>query len=246
MKNIFQVHSITYLVLLGVFICGYYNYFLIISFILLFHDLGHIIIIKLFKYKISKIIILPFGSNIETNISSNIKSLHLFLISSIGIIMQLFLYPVAYLLHQYMFINNLSYEIFLFYNKLIIIFNLLPILPLDGSKILLSFIENITSYKLALKLINLTSILFIISLLITLPLNINLILITGYLLTKVIIDYKNRLFTYHKFLLDRYFSIVKNKKAKYINSINKIYKNRYNFINNEAEDKVLRNYYQIT
>lgn len=246
MKNILKIHNLTYLVIFSVFICGYFNYFLIISFILLIHDLGHILIIKLLKYNIFKIIILPFGSNIETNIDSNINSLHLFLISIAGIIMQFFLYPIFYLLNQFLFINDLSYEIFLLYNQLIIIFNLLPIFPLDGSKILLSGIENIFNYKCSLKIINLTSILFIIILLYKMPLNINLLLIIGYLLSKTIINYQNHPYIYHKFLLERYLYNIKKRKIKHIKSLNKLYKNRYNFINNEAENKVLKVYYHIS
>ena len=142
MRSIFRIHYITYIILLSVLLCGFFNYFLIIFFILLWHDLGHIIVIKLYGYKINEILILPIGSIISSDIKSNIKSNRLFLISIMGIVNQLLLYPIMLLMYNSGLINSLSYEIFLLYNKLIIGFNLLPIIPLDGSKIILSIIET--------------------------------------------------------------------------------------------------------
>jgi len=131
LKNIFKIHPLTYFILLTVLLAGYFNYFLIISFILIMHDLGHIILFKLFNYQINKITILPFGSIIDTNIKLNDKTMHIFLISIAGVLMQLMLYPIMSL-----FLNTLDHQIFFQYNTIILCFNLLPIIPLDGSKIM--------------------------------------------------------------------------------------------------------------
>ena len=141
-----KINALTYLIIFSFLLCGYFNYFLIISLILICHDIGHIITMKLFKINISSINILPFGSIIDTNIKYNNSSNKSLLISLAGVIMQLFLYIIFYFLLRHNFISNLSYNIFLTYNKSLIIFNLLPIIPLDGSKMLLSIFDRFLPY----------------------------------------------------------------------------------------------------
>ena len=234
-----KVHYITYLIVLITLLCGYFNYFFIISLILIIHDLGHIIILKKFKIKIYDINIFPFGSIINTKINYNLNSNILLLISIAGIIMQLFLYLILYFLFSLNFISTLSYNIFLTYNKLIIIFNIIPIIPLDGSKILLSVLERILSYKKALII---SSILSLISIIIFIYFNektINLIIICIFLLSKTYEEILNHNYIFNRFLLERYLITNQNKKIKNITSIKNIYKNNYNFINNVSEVRIL-------
>jgi stage IV sporulation protein FB len=68
---------------------GYINYLVSYLIIMFIHELGHITIIKLLKYKITSIYIIPGGGIINTNINLNIKSFHLFLISISGILFQI-------------------------------------------------------------------------------------------------------------------------------------------------------------
>lgn len=73
-----------------------------------------------------------------------------------------FLYvPFEYLYNNGV-MNDLTYQIFLTYNKLIILFNIMPVVPLDGSKVLGSILEMIIPYKLNLKLINIVSVFVIV------------------------------------------------------------------------------------
>lgn len=243
MRTIFKVNPLTYALILSVFLCGYFNYFLIISIILLFHDLSHLIFIKIFNYQIIKIEILPFGSIILTNINYNIHNLKLFIISIAGILMQLLLFIIFYYLFNLNLINNLSYRIFLYYNKLIIYFNLLPIISLDGNKILLSIISSFLPFKLSLKISNIISLLFIIILLFNNVLSLNLILIITYLLYNNYGEIININLIYTKFLLERYLYKIRYSKVKYISNINNLYKLRFNFINHINEEKYLDEYF---
>ena len=79
MKNIFKINITTYLLLLSILLCGYFNYLLIISLILIIHDLGHIVFLKLFKIKINNITILPFGSIINSDLKLNTESYKIFI-----------------------------------------------------------------------------------------------------------------------------------------------------------------------
>ncbi len=245
MKNFFKIHPITNLILLSVLLSGYFNYFLVIFFILFFHDLGHILSFKFFKYKINNVLILPFGSILNTDLNQCSKSFEIFVISISGVLMQLLLYLLMFLLNK-TFINDLTYNIFLKYNKIIILFNLLPIIPLDGSKIIFSILEYFLSYKKTMKIINFISIITII--LFTLFVSfysINSFLIIIFLIYKTIyeIKYHNHLFNH--FLVTRALSKKQYKKTAYIYNIKHIYKNRFNFINNINEKKVLNSLYRL-
>lgn len=243
MKNSFKIHPITYLILISVLFSGYFNYFLIISLILLIHDLGHIIFLKFYKYQIYNITILPFGSMINSNMNSNSTTKETLIISLAGVIFQMILFPIFKFLNIY-FMNDISYNIFLNYNQMIILFNLLPIIPLDGSKVLLCFLENLISYKKALKLVNLISILGIIIFMIYLSFNgLNSYLIIMFLLYKTYEEIRNHKYVFNQFLLNRYLSNNVYIKTKYIKRIVDIFKNRFNFIKNQSEEKFLKAYY---
>ncbi|MDD2504906.1 MAG: hypothetical protein PHF21_01385 [Bacilli bacterium] len=243
MKNLFKIHPLTYIILLSVLLAGYFNYFLIFSTILIIHDLGHILFLKIFKYNINDITILPFGSLINSNISSNDSTKHILVISASGVIFQLALYPVFYILNMY-YINDVSYNIFLNYNKLILLFNLLPIIPLDGSKILLAFLESVFCYKKALKLLNVISIFMLIAFIFLITFkSLNAYLIISFLLYKTFYEITNHKYLFNGFLLNRYLNFRTYPKIKYITNIKNIFKNKYNIINNQRETKVLGSYF---
>ena len=234
-----NINPLTYLLLLTIFFCGRFNYFYIITIILFIHDLGHIIMMLLNKIKISNIDILPFGSIISSDIKYNENSNTLFLISISGILMQLLLYIVFYIIYTKGFISLNNYNIFLFYNKLIILFNLIPIIPLDGSKIINSLLERIIPFKLS-KYLTIT-----ISLIICFLIGIigiksyNLFIILIFLFSKNYEELLSINFIYYRFLLERYLNKYNFKRIKNVNNINYLYKNRLNFINNESEYKLL-------
>lgn len=200
---------------------------------------------KLFKINIQSITILPFGSLINTEINYNINSNFLLLVSIAGIIMQLFLFIIFYYLFNFNFINYLSYRIFKTYNQLIILFNILPIIPLDGSKILLSTLERFIPYKKTLIITNIISIIAILLFIIFNKINLNLILISGFLFLKTYQEILEHNYIFNKFLLERHLHKPSYSKIKNIKSIKDIFKNKYNFINYEAEDKILSKLFDI-
>ena len=191
------------------------------------------------KIKISNIDILPFGSIISSDINYNENSNTLFLISISGILMQLLLYIVFYIIYVNGFISLNNYNIFLFYNKLIILFNLIPIIPLDGSKIINSLLERIIPFKISkyLTIIISLTICFIIGIIGIKTYNLFIILI--FLFSKNYEELLSINFIYYRFLLERYLNKYNFKRIKNVHNINYLYKNRLNFINNESEYKLL-------
>ena len=226
-----DIHPLTIILALILFLCGRFNYFFIIASIIFIHDLGHLITMKIFKISVSKLIILPFGSIIESNIKLSEKTIIKFLISISGVIFQIILFIIANILFKYNLINAISLDIF--------IFNLLPIIPLDGSKILESLLESIIPFKIVIYIKCIISIIIIVILTFCLKLSLDLINILFISLFKTYEELLNINIIYNKFLLERYLYKPNFKKVKYIKSIKQIYKNRINFINNSNEIKVL-------
>lgn len=96
-----DIHPLTIILALILFLCGRFNYFFIIASIIFIHDLGHLITMKIFKISVSKLIILPFGSIIESNIKLSEKTIIKFLISISGVIFQIILFIIANILFKY-------------------------------------------------------------------------------------------------------------------------------------------------
>lgn len=124
-------------------------YFIFLISILL-HELGHIITGSLCGYKIKNFVFLPFGACIEfkehkTQILKNI------IIYFSGPMVNFFI-SYFFILYKIKFSTEIVYT-----NLILGIFNLLPINPLDGSKILKELLKkflnnkkcNIISYKLS-------------------------------------------------------------------------------------------------
>ena len=218
MKNICRVHTSTLIFYIILILSGYINYLLIYLTIIITHELGHIIMIKLLKLKINSLTIYPFGGVITTNINYNINSNKLFLVSIAGITMQLVLFLL--------FKDIENYEIFKTLNLSIIIFNLITIIPSDGSKIATSFLERFISYRSTLIITNIISIL---SLVIVFLISKNLLffVVLYYLNIKTISSFK---YIINKFKLERYLYKKKYKKNIYIEDEKHMKKCRNNYI----------------
>ena len=203
-----------------ILISGYINYFLIYFGIMIVHELGHLLIISIYKYKINEIKIYPYGGVIDTDILFNIRSYKLFLISIAGIIAQIILF---YLVPNS---GTNNYMIFKMLNSSLIIYNLLPIYPLDGYKILMSLNENIFKYRITLIISFLISIIFTI-LFYNYTKNTIIFIILYVMNILYFLKYK---YIYFKFLLERYLYKINYKKIKYVNNINSLYKCRNNYV----------------
>lgn len=220
MKNILNkiyIHPLFIMTLFLFVSIGYFRFLIYFMLLILIHELGHIIVSLLFKWNIDKIIILPFGGLTKYNEMINRPLIEEFLIAISGIIFQFLFYLSVK--------DFIDYEYFSFINYFIILFNLIPIYPLDGSKILNIFFNIITSFKNSLSLTIIISYIFII-IFSLLFFNINKIIafVLIFLMLEVNKLYKGRKELFNKFLLERYLNEFKFKKKKTINNVDKMKK----------------------
>lgn len=204
MRNIltkFKINVATYIFFFLSFLCGYFKNVLFIFFIVFIHELGHVFVIKLCKYKILSVEFYPFGgiTKIDKPINSSInKEL---LISSAGLVFQLVLACIAYVFRD----SFRDYEIFQLYNLSIFIFNLLPIIPLDGSIFVHSLFEKWFSYEKAFRLYKILSLLaFSVFFGVNIFFHLNNFFICGVLLCQFFLLKKQEKYFLHRFYLERY------------------------------------------
>lgn len=117
------------------------------------------------------------------------------------------------------------------YHRGILIFNLLPIYPLDGGKIINLFFNLFIPYKLSLKLcVYLGYFLITLIFIFQKKLTINILVMTILILILITKEKRKINFTYNKFILERYLNNYSFRKSKLINNSDGFYRNRRHII----------------
>ncbi len=215
-KSLFNINLATYFLILAFLFSGLIKNIILIYLIIIFHELGHIFIIKILKYKIIRVDIYPMGGITTINKKINTPIKDELLISSFGIIFQIVFYLFFLFLFNYNLISINTFNLFKTYNKTIIIFNLLPIIPLDGYIFLRSLWELIFPYQ---KSFYMSLIISIIAIILFITYNhmysLNNYLVISFLIYKIINAIKDFKYEYFRFLLERYLNNFKYHKIKY-------------------------------
>lgn len=199
--------------------------FIIISSLIIIHELGHFLTAKALNVEVDKIYLYPLGGISKFFLplnSSYIKELII-----------LFAGPIAQSIAKssLLIIFPRYSEIINTYHYGILIFNLLPIYPLDGGKLLQIILSKFMPYKSSYKISILISYITIsIYLILSLPLKINSLIITIFLISKVYREQEQIKYIYEKFLLERYLTKYHFKNSKLVNNSNDFYKNHRHII----------------
>ncbi len=233
-----EIHNITYITMLISFLSGYFQYIYILLLIIFIHEFGHFFISNLINIKANKIIIYPFGGltiyDSDLNLNTNKE-----LISLLGgITFQLLFYFLVVIIHNNNLMTHNVFNIIKRINIILISFNFLPILPLDGGRLLNILLDKIFPYRLSNKLTLIVSILFL-GLFIMYKRTILSILLFVFLLKEIILEINNIDNKYMTFLFERYKNNYSFKKIKRINNLNKFKRDYYHIINGVTERKYL-------
>ena len=199
--------------------------FFIINFLIIIHEIGHTLVAYLFKVKVEKIYLYPLGGIAKFNMDLNISPVKELLILVAGPFFQCLAYFIL------LFVIPTKTDLIKVYHYGILLFNLLPIYPLDGGKILQLFLEKIFPYQLSFKIIFVISYLSLIILCyLLLPLSINgftMILLLFFFIEKERHKIDN---IYNKFLLERYLKKYSFKKCELIQNEKNFYRGKRHLI----------------
>ncbi len=179
----------------------------------------------LLKVDVYKIYLYPLGGISKFNMDQNISIIKEFLILIMGPIFQV----IAYFLLQSFLPRYI--DMIKLYHFGILLFNLLPIFPLDGGKLVNLFLSGFFSFRSSYYLSIFISYLFIILIFIFNKLNLNLLLVVILLFFKVTKEYKNFSYLYEKFLLERLLKEYNFKDTKIINNSKNFYRNKKHLLN---------------
>lgn len=111
--------------------------YLIIMFFCILHEIGHLIAGVLLKMKPEKIEIMPLGFSISFYKNFEDNKLKNIIVASAGPVMSLILAILCYCINL---TNGKAVEAF-YSNIIILLFNLIPLYPLDGGRILKEILE---------------------------------------------------------------------------------------------------------
>lgn len=233
-KNIFKIHPLFYLTAFICVITANFKNFIIFSSIIIVHELGHIIGAIIFKWKIDKVILLPFGgiTIFQENIDKSLKEE--FIIAILGPLLQLVFY--------FLYSDNPTFNQ---YNLTILLFNLLPIYPLDGSKIINILFSEFISFKRSHILTIITSFITLLVVILSIKYNLLLYLILLFIVLEIIKEINKHNYYFNRFLLERYLYNNEYSKNKIIDNIKKMKKQTKHIfkINNKyfTEREIIRN-----
>lgn len=213
-----------YLFLFISIITATYIDFIIISVLIIVHELGHFLAAKYFNIETDKIYIYPLGGISKFNMPLNVPVYKEFIILIMGPLFQ----NIGYYLLNFI-INNQT--LLIKYHIGILVFNLLPIYPLDGGKLINLFFSNIIPYKASYKITIIISYLItIIILFINKQITINMIFTYIFLLYLIRKEESKTNYIYNKFLLERYLYNYNFSKDKIISHEKNFYRTKNNII----------------
>ncbi len=231
LKHIY-LDKLFYFFLLIIILTGNFNNFIPYFSLLIIHEFGHGIIGIMMGYNLDKIIIYPYGGITVFNLPLNIPLNKELLILVMGPIFQILGYLVLKPFYSHIYL----------YHYALLIFNLLPIYPLDGGKIFNILCGYFLNYLKSFYITFIISIFFIIAVLIYSlnNFNLNLLLMILFMLIKLLKIYQKRYFYYNRFLLERYLYEYPFTKIKIINNGKKFYRDRLHIINFQKEKDYLK------
>ena len=186
--------------------------------------MGHYFVGKLLKMKMGEIRIFAFGGITTINEELNSPILKEILMLIAGPLTQILFYSFIVFMYKKGYININVFDKLTIINKTLLSFNLLPILPLDGGKLVNNILDLILPYQMSHTVSIIISFLslpflFIID---------NKILVTLlflFLLIKLTEEIKHHKERLTKLILERNFKNYKYKKTKIISNLNEVKRN---------------------
>lgn len=217
-RNIFKIHLFFYIFMFVFLFTGHILEFLIFSGIIFVHEIGHIVFGLIFSWKIDKVVVLPFGCLTIFNTFINTSLLEQFIVTLMGPLFQvLFFLGIDFIFDLPDWVG--------FYNYLLLGFNLLPIYPLDGSKLLYVFLCLIFPFKFSHLFILFVSLAIIIFLVFIFSFDFLLYLVLLFLCFKIYIEFRNHRFIFNRFLFERYLYKFNFKRVKTVRFLDSMFLN---------------------
>ncbi|WP_067727283.1 M50 family metallopeptidase [Oceanobacillus damuensis] len=203
-----HLHPVLYIFIVISFLTGTFLELFIIFFLVLFHEMGHYAVARNLKWRIGNIVLWVFGGVMDTEEHGNKPIKEEALVTLAGPFQHLVIYFLCFLAESFYLVPVSVVELVLYYNTVLLLFNLLPIWPLDGGKLLLlilsAYIPYKKSYQFTILFSMVTTVCVLLIQLLFFPFTLSSFFIWLFLFGENRSDWKQRSYVFMRFLLKRY------------------------------------------
>ncbi|MFC7371245.1 site-2 protease family protein [Fictibacillus iocasae] len=216
-----KISPLLWLMAAGAILTGHFREIIIWYVVVLVHEMGHFAGAHLFKWRINKIELMPFGGALSVDEISDKPFKQEAFVTILGPIQHVWMIGLSFLLVSFEIIDSATHQWLVYVNIAIFAFNLLPVWPLDGGRLLFLFFARTMPFYKAQKIFLLFSFIFFLFLLLFYltyhTFHLNLWMIALFLLSAHYIEWKRRKYVFIRFLLNRYhFPYGYKKKKRFI------------------------------
>lgn len=207
--NKVRIHPTTWLVVGIAVITAHFQAMFMLLMIVFVHEMGHAFGAAYYKWRIKSVTLLPFGGMVETEEYGNRTMKEDLIVTIAGPLQHLWLFFAAYLLNLIGLIENQTFATFVYMNGAVCLFNLLPIWPLDGGKLLFLWFSLkysfIRSHQLALQCSCVVAGLFLLAVIVLGQFSLNITVILAFILFSIVMEWRQRHYVFMRFLLERHY-----------------------------------------
>jgi len=139
--TVYRFHPLFVLMMLFSIATGYFIELLTLFGIVFIHELGHVTLAKSFGWRVKEVQLLPFGGVAVVEESGNIPAHEELWVALAGPAQNAWMAGFAFIMMKFSGGDTHWWQYFLQANVMIGLFNMLPILPLDGGKVLISILS---------------------------------------------------------------------------------------------------------
>ncbi|WP_077614599.1 site-2 protease family protein [Caenibacillus caldisaponilyticus] len=203
-----RFHPVFWIVLGAGVLTGRFYEVAAVFFIVILHEAGHFAAAKAFHWRVASIELLPFGGVMKVDEVGTRPLSEELIVTLSGPLQHLWLPAVSFLLCLTPFWNPENHALFMDRNWMILAFNMLPVWPLDGGKLMLLVLSRAFPYRRAYRFTLVGSALMLGALTawmaLKAPYSVNFMLIGGFLAFSIYKEWADQRYIFLRFLLARW------------------------------------------
>ncbi|MEO3947142.1 M50 family metallopeptidase [Gorillibacterium sp. CAU 1737] len=220
--TVYRLHPLFVLMMLLSALTGYFLELLTLFGVVLIHELGHVAAARSFGWRIREVRLLPFGGVAITDEGGNVPSREELIVALCGPLQNALLMGFALAMQGMGLGDGNWWDYFFRANLVIALFNLLPIYPLDGGKVLFVLLGQFVPYHRVLVLgtrlsLGLSALLTIGAAVpgMTGGLNLNMLAVGLFLLVTNWVGSRQILFHFYRYLMGKQASMQREGAGRY-------------------------------
>ncbi|WP_273850942.1 M50 family metallopeptidase [Guptibacillus spartinae] len=210
-----SIHPLFWMTIGLSILTGRFREMLLLFVVVLIHELGHAGAARFFGWRLKEIVLLPFGGVAVVDEHGNRPFKEELIVILAGPLQHVWMIGGGAIFY-YLGLWDEMFSLFLLHNLMILLFNLLPIWPLDGGKLLFLFYSLRYPFKVSHKVMLHSSLICLCLLVLTtvtyFPFHLNLWMVIIFLSVSQFKEWKHHHYIYLRFLLERYSTSIKGKE----------------------------------